>query len=226
MNRVVERAVQIASHGLLLEGDLRIPGRARGLVIFAHGSGSSRQSPRNRAVAATLNDTGMATLLLDLLTAQEEYAERWTRHLRFDLTLLSSRLVSARKWASVDQDVGGLPVGYFGSSTGAAAALIATAQEPTEIGALVSRGGRPDLAGDALPQVRAPTQLILGAADEEVIALNQEAFARLRCEKQLRIVLGASHLFEEPGALEEVARMANDWFAEYLPRDNERWAHP
>jgi putative phosphoribosyl transferase len=226
MKRVVERAVQIASHGLLLEGDLRIPGRPQGLVIFAHGSGSSRHSPRNRSVAEVLNESGMATLLLDLLTAEEEYAERWTRHLRFDLTLLSSRLVSARRWAAVDEDVGGLPVGYFGSSTGAGAALIAAAYEPEEIAAIVSRGGRPDLAAEAIPRVRAPTLLIVGGNDETVLELNQKAFELLRCEKQLRIVPGASHLFEEPGALDEVARVSAEWFAEHLPRERERWAHP
>jgi dienelactone hydrolase len=226
MRRIVERAVEIASHGLLLEGDLRIPGRPRGLVIFAHGSGSSRHSPRNRSVAAALNEAGMATLLLDLLTAEEEYAERWTRHLRFDLTLLSSRLVSARRWSSVDQDVGGLPIGYFGSSTGAGAALIAAAYEPEEIAAIVSRGGRPDLAAEALPRVRAPTLLIVGGDDETVIELNQQAFEQLRSEKELRIIPGASHLFEEPGALDEVARLAAEWFARQLPRERERWAHP
>ena len=182
---VVEREVSIASHGKLLEGDLTIPEGAHGLVIFAHGSGSSRFSPRNRAVARVLQQAGLATLLLDLLTLQEEEAERWTRHLRFDLPMLASRLVSAREWSATQEDTVGLRVGYFGSSTGGGAALIAAAREPREIGAVVSRGGRPDLAMEALPYVQAPTLLIVGGYDEPVIEMNQQAFRELRCEKEM-----------------------------------------
>lgn len=226
MPNIEERAVQIASHGRLLEADLRIPASPRGVVVFAHGSGSSRKSSRNRFVADALNRAGFCTLLLDLLTADEEYAERWSRHLRFDIQLLASRLISARRWASIDDSIGGLPIGYFGSSTGAAAALVAAAQEPSSIAAVVSRGGRPDLAGDALSLVYAPTLLLVGGDDHGVIELNEGAYQALMCEKALRVIPGASHLFEEPGTLEEVARMAAEWFALYLRHEAQPGLQP
>jgi pimeloyl-ACP methyl ester carboxylesterase len=203
--------MRFETDGVELEGDLVFPPSPRGLVIFAHGSGSSRLSPRNRAVAEDLNQAGFGTLLLDLLTEDEEYEERSTRHLRFDVFLLARRLVGVRD--SLRQD---LPVGYFGASTGAAAALIAAALRPDGVAAVVSRGGRPDLAGPALSRVRAPTLLIVGSLDEVVVELNREAFAQLRVEKELALVRGATHLFEEPGALEEVSRLAAEWFGRWM----------
>lgn len=213
-----KREVNIAAGGRLLEGTLTVPERIRGLVLFAHGSGSSRFSPRNNAVARVLNDAGLATLLLDLLTAEEEMAERFTRHLRFDIDLLANRLGAAIEWVGRDPEVNTQPVGLFGSSTGAAAALVAAAKFPGDVFAVVSRGGRPDLAEDALPQVRAPTLLIVGGNDDGVIELNEGALAQLRCPKELRIIPGATHLFEEPGTLDEVARLAAGWFSEHLGR--------
>jgi putative phosphoribosyl transferase len=208
--------VHIASGRLQLEGTLDIPDHARGLVLFAHGSGSSRHSPRNRRVAATLQRAGVATLLFDLLTKDEERADELTGHLRFDIDLLASRLRAATEWARQHDRTAGLRVGYFGSSTGAAAALVAAADEGGHVGAVVSRGGRPDLAGDALSRVRAPTLLIVGGDDDAVIPLNEQALARLRGEKRLEIVPRASHLFEEPGTLDQVADLAARWFAGYL----------
>lgn len=211
-----ERPVRMAVGEAVLEGNLTLPVGARGVVLFAHGSGSSRFSPRNRAVAGVLNQGGLGTLLIDLLTPQEEERDQWTRHHRFDIGLLAGRLVGAMEWLAQAADTRDLRVGLFGASTGAAAALIAAARQPSIVGAVVSRGGRPDLAGDALPHVQAPTLLIVGGADTPVIALNETAWAQLRAEKRLTIIPGATHLFEEPGALEEVARLARDWFLRYL----------
>jgi dienelactone hydrolase len=208
--------VRITSARLQLDGTLGIPEHARGLVLFAHGSGSSRHSPRNRRVADTLQRAGVATLLFDLLTKEEERADELTGHLRFDIDLLASRLRVATGWVTEHERTAGLRIGYFGSSTGAGAALVAAADEENDVGAVVSRGGRPDLAGDALPRVRAPTLLIVGGDDAAVIPLNEEALAGLRCEKRLEIVPGATHLFEEPGALDKVADLAARWFAGHL----------
>lgn len=208
--------VRITSGRLQLDGTLGIPEHAQGLVLFAHGSGSSRHSPRNRQVAETLQRAAVATLLFDLLTKEEERADEWTGHLRFDIALLASRLRIAAGWAAEDERTSGLRIGYFGSSTGAAAALVAAADENSDAGAVVSRGGRPDLAGEALRRVRAPTLLIVGGDDDAVIPLNKTALAQLRCEKRLEIVPGATHLFEEPGALDCVADLAARWFAKHL----------
>jgi putative phosphoribosyl transferase len=198
-----------------LGGELNLPPDARGLVLFAHGSGSSRHSPRNQYVAQVLREHGVGTLLFDLLTDGEEQAEAYTRHLRFDIPLLAERLVGATRWA-LDQIPRGTSVGYFGSSTGAAAALVAAAELREKISAVVSRGGRPDLAGESLSNVTASTLLIVGENDTPVIPLNEDAFGQLRCEKALRMIPGASHLFEEPGALEKAAVMASEWFAQHL----------
>jgi pimeloyl-ACP methyl ester carboxylesterase len=214
----------ISLNGVTLGASLLVPPKASGLVIFAHGSGSSRHSPRNQYVAGVLREAGLGTLLFDLLTAEEERAEAYTRHLRFDIPFLAERLVGVTRWAldragratKGETKSSGENVGYFGSSTGAAAALVAAAELREIVGAVVSRGGRPDLAGDALEQVKAPTLLIVGGEDREVITLNQQAQNRLACEKAMRIVPGASHLFEEPGTLEDVAEIAADWFAQYL----------
>jgi putative phosphoribosyl transferase len=214
-----ERPVRIAlgqnDLGLELLGDLRAPEHARGLVLFAHGSGSSRRSPRNRYVAEWLNRTDLATLLVDLLTLEEEEIDSRTAHLRFDIALLASRLAGVTDWLAQEPMTQRLPVGYFGASTGAAAALVAAAGRP-DVRAVVSRGGRPDLAGPALGRVRAPTLLIVGGEDRVVIELNRRAYEELRCKKQLVIVPGATHLFEEPGALETVAQLAREWFERHL----------
>jgi dienelactone hydrolase len=200
-----------------LDGSLAVPAHARGIVLFAHGSGSSRHSPRNRYVAEMLRQSGLATLLFDLLSPDEEAIDLRTRHLRFDIGLLANRLVAATDWLDLRRDTRGLRVGYFGASTGGGAALVAAAARADRVDAVVSRGGRPDLAGDALPAVRAPTLLIVGGADEPVIELNERAMARMtHARVRLEIVPGATHLFEEPGALEEVARLARDWLAHYL----------
>src|SRR5437660_7440805 len=199
-----------------LGGELHIPQKALGLVLFAHGSGSSRHSPRNQLVARLLREAGVGTLLFDLLTTAEEQAEAETRHLRFNIPFLARRLVAATRWALDEAMTEELPVGYFGSSTGAAAALVAAAQLREAVQAIVSRGGRPDLAGDALELVQAPTLLIVGGEDRQVIELNEAASERLRGEKALRIIPGATHLFEEQGALEKVAGMASEWFADHL----------
>ena len=185
-------------------------------MLFAHGSGSGRHSPRNRYVAGVLREANLATLLIDLLTEDEEEVDLRTTRLRFDIGLLARRLVRATDWLVQNPDTEQLRIGYFGASTGAGAALVAAAERPDEVGAIVSRGGRPDLAGDALPLVKAPTLLIVGGNDEPVIGMNEEALARMRAVKRLQIVPGASHLFEEPGALEEVARLATGWFARHL----------
>jgi putative phosphoribosyl transferase len=211
-----EQAVRVMSKTATLEGNLVIPQGARGIVLFAHGSGSSRHSPRNRRVAQTLNESGLATLLMDLLTMEEDEVDRYTREYRFDIELLATRLTGAIDWVGEQAQTQTLAVGCFGASTGAAAALIAAARRPEAVRAVVSRGGRPDLAGNALPEVRAPTLLIVGGADEPVITLNRQALAELRCEKTLEIVPGATHLFEEPGTLDEVSRLAAAWFQRHL----------
>jgi putative phosphoribosyl transferase len=212
------RAVRISADGVTLDGDLLVPAGATGIVVFAHGSGSSRFSTRNRMVAQTLNDAGMATLLLDLLTPEEELVDDRTRQLRFDIPLLAERLAAVTDWVGSHRGTADLAIALFGASTGAAAALIAAAMRPKGVAAVVSRGGRPDLAGDLLARVQSPTLLIVGGLDEQVIELNRAALARLRCEKQLVIVPGATHLFEEPGTLEQVAMLARDWFAARFPK--------
>jgi len=203
-----ERLVHVAAGSVTLEGTLSLPPEARGLVLFAHGSGISRLSPRNRRVAHILNDAWLATLLVDLLTEDEETIDLRTAHLRFDIGLLAERLVGATDWLTRQPDTRHLPIGYFGASTGAAGALVAAATRPQVVSAIVSRGGRPDLAGPALANVRAPTLLIVGGQDHVVIELNRSALDLLHGEKQLVIVPGATHLFEEPGALDEVAQLA------------------
>jgi putative phosphoribosyl transferase len=215
----IERSVEISVGDVTLAGDLAIPPAAPGVVVFSHGSGSGRFSPRNRAVAGVLVDAGFATLLMDLLTTEEEAVDIRTAHLRFDVGLLGERVIGTIDWLASDDDLGDLPVGVFGASTGAAAALIAAAERPERVAAVVSRGGRPDLARDALPRVTAPTLLIVGGNDTEVIRLNSYAQALLGGESRLEIVPGASHLFEEPGALERVAALARDWFLRYLAVD-------
>ncbi|MEA2243250.1 MAG: putative phosphoribosyl transferase [Solirubrobacteraceae bacterium] len=211
-----QRPVVIPAGDVRLAGDLTLPAGARGVVVFAHGSGSGRFSPRNRAVAGVLAASGLATLLMDLLTEQEEALDLRTRHLRFDIGLLAGRVVATVDWLASEPMTSALPAGTFGASTGAAAALIAAAERPERVRAVVSRGGRPDLAGDALRRVRAPTLLIVGGNDPEVLRLNEQALARLAGEARLEIVPGAGHLFEEPGALELVALLARDWFVRHL----------
>jgi putative phosphoribosyl transferase len=219
LERGAEQAVQVTAGPVLLEGNLTVPGDAAGIVLFAHGSGSSRHSSRNRNVAGKLREAGLATLLFDLLSADEEAVDRYTGHLRFDIGLLAERLAGATRWLTTRPAVADLPVGYFGASTGGGAALVAAAELPDVVRAVVSRGGRPDLAGDALSHVQAPTLLIVGGRDVPVIDLNRQALERLgAAEKHLTIVPGATHLFEEPGALERVAEVASDWFRRYLPR--------
>jgi dienelactone hydrolase len=199
----------------MLPGELAVPKAARGIVLFVHGSGSSRHSPRNRAVAEELQEANLATLLFDLLTHQEEQLDLQTEELRFDIGFLSDRVHGVRAWLAQDEQVQKLPVGYFGASTGAAAALVAAAKRP-DVAAIVSRGGRPDLAGEFLTKVKAPTLLIVGGDDTEVLDLNEKALAELTCEKKLQIVSSATHLFEEPGALEQVSRLAKQWFLDKL----------
>jgi dienelactone hydrolase len=214
---IEEVPVRVSAGRVALEGNLLVPEGARGVVLFAHGSGSGRHSPRNRFVAQQLAASGLASLLIDLLTEEEERAERFTRHLRFDIGLLAGRLVAATDWLADDARTSALAVGYFGASTGGGAALVAAAERPNQVAAVVSRGGRPDLAGDALPRVRAPTLLIVGGDDQPVIGMNEWALVRIGSPvKRLEIVPGASHLFEEPGKLEQVAQLASDWFTRYL----------
>jgi dienelactone hydrolase len=215
-------AIRIPDQFAELDGDLRVPEGCAGLVIFAHGSGSSRFSPRNRQVADALQSSGCATLLLDLLTREEEATDLRTREFRFDIPRLARRVIAAADWAATQPALRDLNIGYFGASTGAAAALIAAAERPDVSAAVVSRGGRPDLAGAALAAVRAPTLLIVGGHDQPVIALNEEAKRRMQAIVRLEIVPGATHLFEERGALEQVQRLAADWFREYLPRHSTR----
>lgn len=228
----VHSDVHIVLGPLRLQGILGRPAEERGIVVFAHGSGSGRRSPRNQFVATVLNDAGFATLLFDLLTAEEEERERYTRHLRFDIGLLAERLFATTLWLKTQPSLKALPIGYFGASTGAAAALVAAAKPGTQrqdaaagigdagnvdIGAVVSRGGRPDLAGAALHEVRAPTLLIVGGDDTDVITLNQMALRELKGTKAIEIVPGAGHLFEEAGTLDTAARLAAQWFVRYLP---------
>jgi putative phosphoribosyl transferase len=205
------------SGGGTLPGDLVVPATPLGVVAFAHGSGSSRHSPRNRAVAEALQREGLATLLVDLLTADEDEVDRVTAQHRFDLDLLAARLAAVLRWLDTFPATTGLPIGLFGASTGAGAALIAAARFPDLVRAVVSRGGRPDLAGEALRQVRCPTLLLVGGRDQTVLRLNEQARAQLPPETQLAVIPGASHLFEEPGALEDVAQLAGNWFRRHLP---------
>ena len=223
MNRVArstEKTVKIAAEDVSLDGDLVIPPDPRGVVLFVHGSGSSRKSPRNRYVAGELNRASIATLLFDLLTPQEEHRDVLTASLRFDIGLLTERLMEATDWALEQPELDELRMGYFGASTGAAAALVAAGIR-ADISAVVSRGGRPDLAGPALPRVTAPTLFIVGSEDHVVLDLNEQAMAQMRCETRLEVVSGATHLFEEPGKLEEVARLARLWFEGHLGRVQE-----
>jgi dienelactone hydrolase len=223
----VQQSIQIPAADVSLEADVMVPDPARGLVLFAHGSGSSRHSPRNRLVAEELQHAGLATVLIDLLTAREEQRDYLSGELRFNITLLAVRVVAVTDWVVEHEPTSGLGVGLFGASTGAAAALVAAAQRTDSVQAVVSRGGRPDLAGDFLRMVHQPTLLIVGGNDPQVIELNRKAMTELGGPKRLEIVPGATHLFEEPGTLQQVARLAEDWFLEHLkplPRPDERSA--
>lgn len=215
-HEVIERAVTVPAARVTLQADLAVPHAAHGIVLFAHGSGSSRKSPRNREVAAELQRGKLATLLLDLLTMEEERVDAATRHLRFDIPLLASRLMAATDWVLRERDIMDLPIGYFGASTGAAAALVAAAHRRHVVHAVVSRGGRPDLAGEDLPLVKAPTLLLVGQRDVEVVGMNREALRRLGGLKELSIVPHATHLFEEPGTMATVSREALAWFERHL----------
>jgi pimeloyl-ACP methyl ester carboxylesterase len=208
------KEIQIRSGNVQLSGELTIPAKAEGVVLFAHGSGSSRHSPRNQFVARTIREAGVGTLLFDLLTQEEEAIDTYTAHLRFDIRLLAQRLVDATYWIKGQLDY--LRIGYFGSSTGGGAALVAAAELGEIVGAVVSRGGRPDLAGEALPIVKSPTLLIVGGLDYPVIQMNYEAYMQMTCEKELKIVEGATHLFQEPGTLEQVADLAAGWFSKHF----------
>lgn len=210
------QVVQIQADDVSLEGNIGLPEGASGIVVFAHGSGSSRFSPRNQFVAETLREGGLATLLFDLLTSEEEEVDQRTRELRFDIQMLASRVVGATDWLVQQPYAQHLKVGYFGSSTGAAAALIAASKREGVAEAIVSRGGRPDLASGRLPDVKAPTLLIVGGKDQPVIQMNRQAMEQMQTRKELQIVPGASHLFEEPGALEQVAELARNWFLKHL----------
>jgi putative phosphoribosyl transferase len=212
------REVHITAGGVLVDGDLSVPAHARGVVLFAHGSGSSRFSTRNRHVAELLQDSGFATLLMDLLTPNEDDVDRYTAEFRFDIQRLAARLVDAVEWLAVEDATAGLPVSIFGASTGGGAALVAAAEVPDRVAAVVSRGGRPDLAGEALDRVEAPTLLIVGGNDEVVLELNRAALARLHGTARLEVIPGATHLFEEPGALDEVSRHAIAWIETYASR--------
>lgn len=215
---LTSEAVTIPVDEVELAADLVLPAEARGLVVFVHGSGSSRFSPRNRQVATALNGAGLATLLVDLLTRDEEVQDDLTARLRFDIPLLSRRVIETIDWLQRERRCSNLRIGCFGASTGAAAALIAAAERPESVHAVVSRGGRPDLAAGELTAVRAPTLLIVGGADDVVLELNRSAFGALRCDKRLEIVPGATHLFEERGALERVTKLAQEWFSRHLTR--------
>jgi putative phosphoribosyl transferase len=217
----LERTVSIETDDVTLEGTIGVPTEATGIVLFAHGSGSSRFSPRNRFVARVLRDAGLGTLLLDLLSPAEEEVDEVTRHHRFDIQMLANRLVVAIDWLAREPETEHRSIGLFGASTGGGAALVAAAEQPQRVNAVVSRGGRPDLAGDFLPVVKAPTLLIVGERDEQVIDLNERARARMRVLVQLEIVPRATHLFEEPGTLEQVATLARDWFLRYLVASND-----
>ena len=209
-------SVHIIVGNVTLDGELKLPMNAPGVVLFAHGSGSSRNSPRNQYVAGVIRETGMGTLLFDLLTRDEEQQDAESGALRFDIALLAKRLVGATRWLEKQPETRGLKIGYFGASTGGGAALVAAAELGDRVAAVVSRGGRPDLAGDALPDVKSPTLLVVGGYDEMVIGLNDEAYAKLCCERDFRIVPGATHLFEEPGKLEQVAQISAAWFRQHL----------
>lgn len=211
-----EHSVNIPSGNYFLNGLLYVPEKAQGLVLFVHGSGSSRFSVRNQFVARSLNQANLATLLFDLLTPEEDVIDNYTREYRFNISLLASRLIDATQWCNTELKSFHLKIGYFGASTGGGAALVAAAQAPDTVKAIVSRGGRPDLAETYLPSVLAPTLLIVGGYDAVVIELNEQALAKLKCTKRLEIIPGATHLFEEPGTLDEVARLAKDWFKHHL----------
>jgi dienelactone hydrolase len=221
---LTREALRLRLGDLVLDGDLALPPGARGLVLFAHGSGSSRHSPRNKFVAGELHVAGLGTLLMDLLTADEEAIDDRTGRLRFDVRLLGERLLRAAEWLASDSRTAPLGIGYFGASTGAAAALIAAAERPDLARAVVSRGGRPDLAGPALTRVEAPTLLIVGGEDRQVLELNRQALQQLRSPKELVVVPGATHLFEEPGALERIAQLARDWLVRHVA-DTDQPAH-
>lgn len=224
MGRRLEAAsIRVGAGPVTLEGDLSIPAEARGIVLFAHGSGSGRSSPRNRHVARVLNEAKLATLLVDLLTQDKEEIDSRTAYLRFDIGMLAIRLASISDWLSQAPPTKDLRIGLFGASTGAAAALVAASERPLLVDAVVSRGGRPDLAGSALPLVRSPTLLIAGGEDYLVIELNRKAFTQLRCDKRLAVIPHATHLFEEPGTLDEVAHLAAEWFGRWFVREE---AHP
>ena len=221
----IENEIAIEAGRVILEGTLGLPKQTNSIVLFAHGSGSSRHSPRNRYVAHALQSHGVGTLLFDLLTRDEEDVDEITGELRFNIPFLASRLRDATRWVVQRPDLNGVNLGYFGASTGAAAALVAAAEMPEKIDAIVSRGGRPDLADNALNSVRCPTLLIVGGDDQRVIEMNQDALSKLSCEKKLVVVPGATHLFEEPGTLEEVARLAAEWFTQYLSNVHTRGVH-
>jgi putative phosphoribosyl transferase len=208
--------VHIPAGRAIFTGNLSIPENATALVLFAHGSGSSRYSPRNQFVARTLNNAGLGTLLFDLLTPEEGLIDARTREHRFNIGMLAERLIHATNWAKQQQQTRNLRIGYFGSSTGGGAALVAAVELPQDVDAVVSRGGRPDLAGAALPKVQAPTLLIVGGEDDFVIELNEQARAQMQCEVKLEIIPGATHLFEEPGALEQIAKLAGNWFRDHI----------
>lgn len=214
---MISEMVRVSADGALLAGDLVVPGQVRAVVQFAHGSGSSRHSPRNRAVAAELRTAGLGTLLMDLLTEREERQDAVTAEYRFDIPLLGRRVMAAIDWLDGHPQTAGMPVGLFGASTGAAAALVAAAERPDRVYAVVSRGGRPDLAGDALELVRSPVLLVVGGNDWEVLRLNRMAAERLPARHRIHVVRGATHLFEEPDALEQVAAAARDWFLSTVP---------
>jgi len=222
--KIKSRPIYIQVDDSEIQGDLNLPEHSTALVVFAHGSGSSRHSPRNKFVAEVLNEGSIATLLIDLLTPEEEVVDMETRHLRFNIQLLASRLSSITNWMRTQSATERLHIGYFGASTGAAAALVAAAKHPEAVEAIVSRGGRPDLAGPRLINVHAPTLLIVGGNDPIVIQLNRQAAAELRVDYRLEIIPGAGHLFEEPGALEHVAELAREWFEDYLVLANRRAA--
>jgi putative phosphoribosyl transferase len=217
ISKFPERTVDVGLADVTLRGDLTLPQDARGIVIFAHGSGSSRKSSRNRYVASVLQDAGLATLLFDLLTEDEEQVEQFTRHLRFDIGLLARRLAGTTAWVDKQQDLAKMTIGYFGASTGGGAAIVAAASLGMRLSAVVSRGGRPDLAGEALSKIRCPTLLIVGGSDDVVIDLNRKALAQMNAGVgKLEIIPGATHLFEEPGTLEQAALLAKDWLKQYL----------
>ncbi|CAI9086228.1 alpha/beta hydrolase [Candidatus Methylacidiphilum fumarolicum] len=218
LNEAIKEEVKVTIGEIYLPGTLEIPPEARGIVLFAHGSGSSRFSPRNQFVAKVLREKGSGTLLFDLLTSDEEAEDEFSGIYRFDIGLLAKRLVGAAHWLKIQKQTRNYPIGFFGSSTGGGAALVAAAELGDKIKAVVSRGGRPDLAGESLKKVKSPTLLIVGSLDEFVLRLNEQALEALQCKKELVIIPGASHLFEEPGALNKVAAVAADWFSAHWPQ--------